>query len=245
MNYPKHWRLAFLLALFLHFFIWSGMTFLVPLLGSKPTIVAEDAISLEDVPGDDGDGSEDAGNEDTEPEDTPPEPEPEPEPEPPQEEVIQPEEVPDDIEESDDVSPIVADDDNEAIAKLKQEIKEAQSNPNKKISNIVTHKGGPQMGQPPKLVKDYYPPADLVKFKGRVGVFATIGKDGRIVKTKIAVTSGKRSVDELAMVAAKKWLFKPALDSNGEPMEVTRVMSIPFNVENIARQRDERPISGN
>ncbi len=237
MNYPKHWRLAFLLALFLHFFIWSGMTFLVPFLGSKPTIAAEDAISLEDVPGDGDETDEDSGNseEDAAPEETPPEPEPEP----PQDETP-PEDVPDEVEDMDDTSPIIADNDEDAIAQFKQEVADAKKEPGKKVSNIIVHKGnGQHLNTAPKLVMDAYPPEGIVKFKGRVSVAATIGKDGRVIRTKIMVTSGQMLVDQHAIVAVKKWLFKPALDDKGQPMEVDKIISIPFNVPNIPRQIEE------
>lgn len=237
MNYPKHWRLAFVLALFLHFFIWSGMTFLVPLLGAKPTIAAEDAIALEDVPGDDGEEG-DAGAEEAEPEETPPQPEPEPEPQP--EEALPPEDAPDETEDLDDTSPIVAEDDADAIAQFKQEVAEAKTDTGKKVSSIIVHKGnGQHLNMAPKLVMDYYPPEGLVKFKGRVSVSATIGKDGHVTRTRIMVTSGQMLVDQHAMVAAKKWLFKPALDDKGQPMEVDKIIVIPFNVPNIPRQIEE------
>lgn len=245
MNYPKHWRLAFVLALFLHFFIWSGMTFLVPLLGSKPTIAADDAIALEDVPGDDGEEG-DAGADEGTPDEAPPEPEPEPQPEPepepePQpEDALPPEDAPDETEDFDDTSPIIADDDADAIAQFKQEVAEAKTNTGKKVSSIVVRKGnGQHLNTAPKLLADYYPPEGLTKFKGRVTVAATIGKNGHVVRTKIMVTSGQMLVDQHAINAVKKWFFKPALDDKGQPMEVDKIISIPFNVPNIPRQIEE------
>lgn len=235
MNYPKHWRLAFLLALFLHFFIWSGMTFLVPLLGSKPTIAAEDAMSLEDVPGEDtGDEGEEGNSEEETPEETPPAPQPPQEPEPAPVEDTAAEE-----EDLDDTSPIIADNDEDAIAQFKKELAEEKTT-GKKASGIIVHKGnGQHLNTAPKLVMDYYPPEGLTNFKGRVTVSATIGKDGRVIRTKIMVTSGRTLVDQHAIVAVKKWLFKPALDDKGQPMEVDKIISIPFNVPNIPRQIEE------
>lgn len=239
MNYPKHWRLAFVLALFLHFFIWSGMTFLVPLLGSKPTIAAEDAIALEDVPGDDGEEG-DAGAEEGEPDETPPEPEPEPEPQPQPDDAVSQEDAPDETEDFDDTSPIIAEDDADAIAQFKQEVAEAKTDTGKKVSIIVVRKGnGQHLNTAPKLLADYYPPDGLTKFKGRVTVAATIGKNGHVIRTKIMVTSGQMLVDKHAINAVKQWFFKPALDDKGQPMEVDKIISIPFNVPNIPRQIEE------
>ncbi len=51
MHYTSHWRLSFILALVVHFFLWSGATFLLPLLVPEPPVIAEGTeILLEDIP---------------------------------------------------------------------------------------------------------------------------------------------------------------------------------------------------
>jgi putative LPXTG-motif protein cell wall anchor domain protein len=37
-------------------------------------------------------------------------------------------------------------------------------------------------------------------------------------------------VDELAMAFCRRWTFKPALDSKGQPMECIKLIRIPFNL---------------
>lgn len=94
--------------------------------------------------------------------------------------------------------------------------------------------------EPPRLLYDYYPAEGLFKdFKGRVIVEARIGKDGTVTATKIMVTSGHPMIDQYAMAVTRKWKFKPALDDKGQPMEIYRIISIPFNVPNSPRQIEE------
>ena len=84
------------------------------------------------------------------------------------------------------------------------------------------------MGENAKLVKPFYPAPGVVSFGGRVSVSARIGKDGRIKETKIMVTSGRPLVDAVAMSCARKWVYKPATDQHGQPMECNAIISIPF-----------------
>jgi protein TonB len=121
------------------------------------------------------------------------------------------------------------------VKKFQKQVEDAKKDPKKKISStIVVKKKGDgsthTMGQPPKIIVDSYPPEGIYTFKGVVRVFATIGEDGKIKKTKVAVTSGRRSVDELAMAFCRRWTFKPALDSKGQPMECIKLIRIPFNL---------------
>lgn len=131
--------------------------------------------------------------------------------------------------------PIVAEDETDAVKKFQQQMEEAKKDPKKKISNtIVVKKKGDgsahTMGQPPKIIADSYPPEGMYTFKGVVRVFTTIGEDGKVKKTKVAVTSGRRAVDELAMAFCRRWTFKPALDSKGQPMECIKLIRVPFNL---------------
>ncbi len=131
----------------------------------------------------------------------------------------------------DDESPIVATNMEEAIQQYKERVKEAKHN---KISNknVVKRKGGGghQMGQPPKVLETFYPAEGIGNFHGVIKVNILIGTDGKVTAAAVVVTSGKRSVDELAMSACRRWTFKPALDSHGEPMECYKIIGIPFNV---------------
>lgn len=138
-------------------------------------------------------------------------------------------------EENADTEPIVAENEKDAVKKFQKQIEDAKKDPKKKISStIVVKKKGDgsahTMGQPPKIIVDSYPPEGMYTFKGVVRVFATIGEDGKVKKTKVAVTSGRRSVDELAMAFCRRWTFKPALDSKGQPMECIKLIRIPFNL---------------
>ena len=280
MKYSANWRLCFIVSLIVHFILWSVLTFVVPLLDFSSAKVSDDAIMLEDLPtgyegpgwgngegegtgSGDGTGVGAPQNEDdkainkeigesTTSEDN-------------EGDAMNYDESDDEVLDSSEenaedteTSPIIADNEADAIAQLEEQVKQAKKDSTKKVSSVIiigkgTEGGGsggngrgggkPQIGTPPKLIEDFYPSNNLVPFKGRIRVFATIGKDGLIHKTSIAVTSGKRSYDEIAMSAARKWRFKPALDENGEPMEVTRVISISFNRPNIARQINERKYS--
>ena len=138
-------------------------------------------------------------------------------------------------EEKADTEPIVAENEKDAVKKFQKQVEDAKKDPKKKISStIVVKKKGDgsthTMGQPPKIIVDSYPPEGMYTFKGVVRVFATIGEDGKIKQTKVAVTSGRRGVDELAMAFCRRWTFKPALDSKGQPMECVKLIRIPFNL---------------
>lgn len=151
-------------------------------------------------------------------------------------------------------SPIIADDEADAIAQFKEQVNEAKKDPTKKISTVMvvgrgTNGGGsggngrgggkPQMGEPPITISYFFPPKDLIPYKGTIAVAAFIGTDGNVYKTKIMRGSGHPSYNEIAMSAARRWKFKPALDGNGEPMESRKIISIPFNKPNIERQIEE------
>lgn len=217
MGYPTYWRLYFLGAMFLHLIVWLLGSLLLPYFIEKPVLVppeelvwADDFLEEEEMPAVD----------------------------PPKVEPIKPplpEEIKEEIEE--DTSPTVAETEEEAIANLKEIEKEPpkaekDTKKDKKDAGVVIIKksSGVQMGQPPKLIEDFYPSSVGVNFKGRVSVFATIGKDGNVKETKIAITSGRLLIDHIAMNAVKRWKFKPALDHLGKPMECLKVIPIVFNM---------------
>ncbi len=223
MNYPSHWRLAYLLAFFFHLWAWLFVSLALPHLTlsmAQPEPVQE----LEwapDLPPGEGDTAEPAAAglpagpvlpqdaiaeaEDT---DAPP-----------------PEDAEPPLEEE---TPIVAEDAAAAIAQLKKTEQEGKDDGKGHTIIIRGGGGGQQMGENAKLVKPFYPAPGVVSFGGRVSVSARIGKDGRIKETKIMVTSGRPLVDAVAMSCARKWVYKPATDHHGQPMECNAIISIPF-----------------
>ena len=223
MNYPSHWRLAYLLAFFFHLWAWLFVSLALPHLTlsmAQPEPVQE----LEwapDLPPGEGDTAEPAAAglpagpvlpqdaiaeaEDT---DAPP-----------------PEDTETPLEEE---TPIVVEDAAAAIAQLKKTEQEGKDDGKGHTIIIRGGGGGQQMGENAKLVKPFYPAPGVVSFGGRVSVSARIGKDGRIKDTKIMVTSGRPLVDAVAMSCARKWVYKPATDQHGQPMECNAIISIPF-----------------
>lgn len=132
-------------------------------------------------------------------------------------------------------APIIAIDEKDAVKQYQKQVAEAQKDPKKKVSNtIVIQKKGSgkakQMGQPPITLSDSYPPEGMYRFKGVIRVFTTIGADGKVKATKVAVSSGRRSADELAQAFCRRWTFKPARDGEGRPMESVKLIRIPFNL---------------
>ncbi len=224
MNYPSHWRLAYLLASFFHLWAWLFVSLALPHLTlslAQPEPVQE----LEwapDLPPGEGDSADPAVADlpagpvlpqdaiaEAEDTDAPP-----------------PEDAEPPLEEE---TPIVAEDAAAAIAQLKKTEQEGKDDG--KGHTIIIRGGGgggQQMGENAKLVKPFYPAPGVVSFGGRVSVSARIGKDGRIKETKIMVTSGRPLVDAVAMSCARKWVYKPATDQHGQPMECNAIISIPF-----------------
>jgi TonB family protein len=65
------------------------------------------------------------------------------------------------------------------------------------------------------------------KIEGTVVVFATIGTDGLTHDIQVARPLGY-GLDELAVVAVKRWTFKPA-KSQGKPVAVKIYIEVPFH----------------
>lgn len=223
MSYASHWRLAYIAAFFLHLGLWLFFSLALPRLLPAPEmggeVVALEWAAEEAEPAPSAEGSPLAASQE------PPQPAA-PEPAAP---TAAPEEA---VAES---SPVVADSIEAAIATLKQEeVKDTDLNADKKKKRqeviIVKGGSGQQLGEPPKVVTDFYPAPDIVDFRGRVSVLATINKQGVVSEVKIAITSGRMLVDAVAKDAVRRWTFKPALDMDGKPMECVKVISIPFNV---------------
>lgn len=271
MKYSANWRLCFVVSLIVHFILWSVLTFVVPLLDFSSAKVSDDAIMLEDLPtGYEGPGWGNGEGEGTGEGDGSGVGVPNGSPDGSMDEntttdgvdsenpILEDDEAEEVIDASatDDAetSPIIADDEADAIAQFKEQVNEAKKDPTKKISTVMvvgrgTNGGGsggngrgggkPQMGEPPITISYFFPPKDLIPYKGTIAVAAFIGTDGNVYKTKIMRGSGHPSYNEIAMSAARRWKFKPALDGNGEPMESRKIISIPFNKPNIERQIEE------
>ncbi|MDK8253597.1 MAG: TonB family protein [Dialister micraerophilus] len=271
MKYSANWRLCFIVSLIVHFILWSVLTFVVPLLDFSSAKVSDDAIMLEDLPtGYEGPGWGNGEGEGTGEGDGSGVGVPNGSPDGSMDEntttdgvdsenpILEDDEAEEVIDASAtddaDTSPIIADDEVDAIAQFKEQVNEAKKDPTKKISTVMvvgrgTNGGGsggngrgggkPQMGEPPITISYFFPPKDLIPYKGTIAVAAFIGTDGNVYKTKIMRGSGHPSYNEIAMSAARRWKFKPALDGNGEPMESRKIISIPFNKPNIERQIEE------
>lgn len=271
MKYSANWRLCFIVSLIVHFILWSVLTFVVPLLDFSSAKVSDDAIMLEDLPtGYEGPGWGNGEGEGTGEGDGSGVGVPNGSPDGSMDEntttdgvdsenpILEDDEAEEVIDASAtdnaETSPIIADDEADAIAQFKEQVNEAKKDPTKKISTVMvvgrgTNGGGsggngrgggkPQMGEPPITISYFFPPKDLIPYKGTIAVAAFIGTDGNVYKTKIMRGSGHPSYNEIAMSAARRWKFKPALDGNGEPMESRKIISIPFNKPNIERQIEE------
>ena len=95
--------------------------------------------------------------------------------------------------------------------------------------------GGQKRGNPPITEHTEYPPRGIVKFKGYITVQAYINTDGKVPRGKLMTPVRDRNnpemnrINSLAVEYAKKWLFKPATDENGNPIASYKNISIPFN----------------
>ncbi len=255
-NYKTYWRTTVFSAIVFHFVGWMGVTFALPRLMPEPKPPLIDAFEWIDVDLAEESVVEAAEFQTfdeniPEPVEIPeliPElhvdayvPEPLPElpkfelPEPVALETFKPvEKIEPKPEPIPEVKPESKDDldkfKNELADKLKEKENESKNdktaeNPD---SNADFKPSKPQMGEPPIVLKEVYPPKDGIKFGGYVSVAATIGTDGTVKKVKIMRKSGRILVDNVAMNAAKQWTFKPALDQEGKPMECDKIITFDF-----------------
>lgn len=240
MVYQSKWLLALAAALAVHGLFGAGMAGF-PLMDKTVPPPPSPAVEI-DMDGEEGqEPGEEEGSEEPEAallaEEVPPAV-PDIKEEPP----LKEEDAP--VEEEKDDKPIEAESLDEAVKVWQKEMKQAARDGRGRVSDTLVVKkgnGGRQMGEPPVVITDSYPPDGMYTFKGVVRVFTTIGEDGRVKATKVAVTSGNRAVDELAMAFCRRWTFKPAKDSKGEPMACTKLIRIPFNVSPAyARDQKER-----
>ena len=58
-----------------------------------------------------------------------------------------------------------------------------------------------------------------LKYNGTVVISATVSTEGKVIKTVVMRSAGRAKIDKVAMEAAAKWQFKPAVDKHGNPIE--------------------------
>ena len=208
MQYQTHWRLAFVLAFFFHIIAWLFLTILIPhvfkALEAPPQEEPMEWVELADDPG---------PPEEEQAEEPPPPPPPPPEPEQVEEEpAVVEAEVPE-----------------EAITEIMKEVEET---PEKEEPKVLRSGEGKQIGQPGKILHAEQPPYGAIQFKGRIAVSARIGTDGKVISTRIQVSSGNALYDRMARrIVEKQWKFEPAKDMNGQPMESDMQCPVYFNMK--------------
>ena len=208
MQYQTHWRLAFVLAFFFHIIAWLFLTILIPhvfkALEAPPQEEPMEWVELADDPG---------PPEEEQAEEPPPPPPPPPEPEQVEEEpAVVEAEVPE-----------------EAITEI---LKEVEETPEKEEPKVLRSGEGKQIGQPGKILHAEQPPYGAIQFKGRIAVSARIGTDGKVISTRIQVSSGNALYDRMARrIVEKQWKFEPAKDMNGQPMESDMQCPVYFNMK--------------
>ena len=208
MQYQTHWRLAFVLAFFFHIIAWLFLTILIPhvfkALEAPPQEEPMEWVELADDPG---------PPEEEQAEEPPPPPPPPPEPEQVEEEpAVVEAEVPE-----------------EAITEI---LKEVEETPEKEEPKVLRSGEGKQIGQPGKILHAEQPPYGVIQFKGRIAVSARIGTDGKVISTRIQVSSGNALYDRMARrIVEKQWKFEPAKDVNGQPMESDMQCPVYFNMK--------------
>ena len=210
MQYQTHWRLAFVLAFFFHIIAWLFLTILIPhvfkALEAPPQEEPMEWVELADDPG--------PPEEEQQEEEPPPPPPPPPEPEQVEEEpAVVEAEVPE-----------------EAITEILKEVEETADKPEE--PKVLRSGEGKQIGQPGKILHAEQPPYGVIQFKGRIAVSARIGTDGKVISTKIQVSSGNALYDRMARrIVEKQWKFEPAKDMNGQPMESDMQCPVYFNMK--------------
>ena len=209
MQYQTHWRLAFVLAFFFHIVAWLFLMVLIPhVFKMLETPPQQDPMEWVDI-------AEDMGVPEVEQQEEEPPPPPPPPPEPEQ------------VEEEPAV--VEAEVPEEAITEIIKEVRE-EKEPEK--PKVLTSGSGKQIGMPGKILHAEQPPYGVIDFKGRIAVSAHIGTDGKVMWTKIQVSSGNTLYDRMARrIVEKQWKFEPAKDMNGQPMESDMQCPIYFNME--------------
>ena len=232
-KYSAYWRTTIFVSIILHFIAWFGLSFALPYLMPKPKIDETMEMNWVDV-----DLAEEEHIE-VEPIDTskateiklpeyefPPIIIPDVPNEPIYIEPIKDEPIPIPAD-----PPIQIQKPPEAkIIKDENEVtKQSEKKLPKSEVSVITNQENQQMGQPPVIVNEFYPQKGSgLNYKGYVSIAATIGKDGKVYNTKVILSSGRLMVDNIAINAAKKWTFKPALDKDGRPMACEKIITFDF-----------------
>lgn len=79
-------------------------------------------------------------------------------------------------------------------------------------------------GAPPKYPKE----AKEERIQGRVLLNAVIGKDGSVEELKVA--SGPKELQQSALDAVRKWMYKPYL-LNGKPVAVKTTVTVIYSLQ--------------
>ena len=89
---------------------------------------------------------------------------------------------------------------------------------------------------PPKLVysckPDYPIVASMLNISGTVELRLMVSAEGHVQEVSIKKSSGYAILDEAAIDAVKQWLFEPAHNGKGEPIEFALNVPINFSLEN-------------
>lgn len=231
MRFKSKWKPAVLIAFAIHVVIIGIFGFLVPWIeGSADAQPSEPTVEYSAGDGTDGDGG-DGSNQDEQQDEQKDEPKDEQKEETPQptQEPVTP--VPETV-----TSPVTATDPYNALV-----TKSAQNGQPSVTKSTGGGKkgngggGGQKRGNPPITEHTEYPPRGIVKFKGYITVQAYINTDGKVPRGKLMTPVRDRNnpemnrINSLAVEYAKKWLFKPATDENGNPIASYKNISIPFN----------------
>ena len=210
MHYQTHWRLAFVLAFFFHLVVWLVLMLVIPhvfrMLEPPPQETPMEWVDVADDMG--------MPEEDQQEEQPPPPPPPPSEPAAVEEEpAVVEAEVPE-----------------EAITEIMKEVEETKDAPQE--DNVLRSGEGKQIGMPGKILHAEQPPYGVIQFKGRIAVSARIGTDGKVISTRIQVSSGNALYDRMARrLVEKQWKFEPAKDMNGQPMESDMQCPVYFNMK--------------
>ncbi len=80
--------------------------------------------------------------------------------------------------------------------------------------------------------------AELQGYEGRVTLKVTVSTEGRVLHVDLLKSSGHSILDKSAMRQMRGFLFLPALDKKGVPIESTVVWSMNFDLENTRARPD-------
>ena len=219
-SYSSHWFATFIVAIVLHLTFFMALSYALPYLVPEPEAKLFQEMEWIEV-----DLPEEAFTEEVAiMESLPTEPVLVSEPIIYEEDVIVPE-VPEEPEEV----PMVEEVPNETVEKLMEELEKADLEGKIPEVAVPSANTNQRMSQPPVVLKEVYPPEGGLGFDGSVTIAATIGRDGKVKRTKIIIGSGRIVIDNIAMSAVAKWIFSPALDEEGKPMDSDKIIIMDFH----------------